>query len=152
MKHTWTLFVSLTCLALSPAAALAADDELEVTMEVIDDLASIDGQIVRMQGPEDGGRTSDEGVAGDGFDIEDDDAQDVDADRNVDESDFLDDFGEELSDDFEHDDNGEGLADLDFESNDDLEEGEDVDDDRFDEVEDDMDEEMDDEVSSEARM
>ena len=53
MKHIRIFFASLvlTCFALSPAAALANDDELDVTMEVIDDLADIDGEVMRMRGP-----------------------------------------------------------------------------------------------------
>ena len=43
----------LVCFALFPAAVLADDfDDLEVTMEVIDDLARIDTVVPEMRGPE----------------------------------------------------------------------------------------------------
>ena len=47
--------LALSLFALFPAAAMADDDELDVTMEVLDSIADIDGQVIVMQGPEDGG-------------------------------------------------------------------------------------------------
>ena len=44
----------LTCFAFVPAVARADDmDDLDVTMDVFDDIASIDGDIAMMEGPDD---------------------------------------------------------------------------------------------------
>jgi hypothetical protein len=56
MKHL-NVFIAtliLTCFALLPTAVRADDlDDLEVTLEVIDDLASVDDTISQMRGPDD---------------------------------------------------------------------------------------------------
>jgi hypothetical protein len=55
--------MALTCFALFPAAASAADiDDLDVTMEVLDSIAGLDGQVMEMRGPE----ADPEGPDGDG--------------------------------------------------------------------------------------
>ena len=54
MKHLKLILASmaLTCFALFPAAASAADiDDLDVTMEVLDSIAGLDGQVMEMRGP-----------------------------------------------------------------------------------------------------
>ena len=52
LKTTMTS-LALTCLALFPALATANDlDELDVTMEVLDSVAELDGQVLVMPGPE----------------------------------------------------------------------------------------------------
>ena len=125
---------AMTCLTFGPLTALA-DDELEVTMEVIDDLSDIDDEIVEMRGP-----------SGDEDGLEDELELVADADDDISAEEFADDFDEEIEDGFEHDDGLDEIDD-DFEADDDLEEGEDVDEDRFDEPEeDDMDDEMPEEV------
>ena len=53
MKQLNLLMASLavTCFALYPAASLA-DEELDVTIEVFDDLSEVDGDFTEMRGPE----------------------------------------------------------------------------------------------------
>ena len=54
MRHLNILMATLvlTCFAILPAAARAADlDDLEVTMDVMDELSSVDSSIALMEGP-----------------------------------------------------------------------------------------------------
>ena len=134
MKHitiTLTTFV-LTGLALAPAVAFAGDlDDLDVTMEVLDDTSSIDNSIPEMQGPADG--ESDAGVDAETGDAGGDDAESDD--RGDDDYQNEDDFGHDEDvggdDDFEHDqDFDEG--DLDREDDFEDEQGEDRDLDEYD--------------------
>ena len=68
----------LTCFAFVPAVARADDmDDLDVTMDVFDDITSIDGDIAMMEGPDD--------------DELDDAEDDMDDDSDVDSSDDEDD-------------------------------------------------------------
>ena len=111
--------VVMSCLSLLPLTA-SADDELEVTMEVIDDLSDVDGDFVEMRGPD--------------FDEDPlEEANDEEAGDEIDE-DLLAEFDEEILDDFEHDDAGDEFFAADFDEDaEDLDEGEDVDIDEFDE-------------------
>ena len=43
--------VALSLIALFPEAAMADDDELDVTMEVFDSVADFDGPVIVMEGP-----------------------------------------------------------------------------------------------------
>lgn len=122
MKRLTIFAVSLisTCWLLLPATG-RADQDLEVTMEVIDDLAELDGIVSQMPGP----GSNDFG--------EDDD-------RNLRGDDAGERLGEEggRPDGFEHDDMDEDDADREMTSEDEFEEDEDVDDDLFDEEDEDL--------------
>ena len=114
----------LTCFAYFPAPVFADGlDDLDVTMEVMDDMAGIDDAILEMRGPEGDGDDL-------GDDSGDDEASDHEEDREGDASE--DDFGEEQGefeeheDDFEDDDDFDE-EDLDEEDDFEEEEGEDVD-------------------------
>jgi len=114
----------LTCFAYFPAPVFADGlDDLDVTMEVLDDVAGIDDAILEMRGPEGDGDDL-------GDDSGDDEASDHEEDREGDASE--DDFGEEQGefeeheDDFEDDDDFDE-EDLDEEDDFEEEEGEDVD-------------------------
>ena len=112
MKHiimTLTAFV-LTGLALAPAISFAGDlDDLDVTMEVLDDTSGIDDSIPEMQGPVDG--ESDAGVGEEQGEAGGDDA----------ESDDRGDDDYQSEDDFGHDEDGGGGGD--FEHDQDFDEG-----------------------------
>ena len=114
----------LTCFAYFPAPVFADGlDDLDVTMEVLDDVAGIDDAILEMRGPEGDGDDL-------GDDSGDDEASDHEEDREGDagEDDFGEDQGEfeEHEDDFEDDDDFDE-EDLDEEDDFEEEEGEDVD-------------------------
>ncbi len=142
MKGIHVLIASMaaSALALSPAIA-TADDELDITMEVIDDLETLEEEIARMEGP--GSNDIEEDFPG-----EDGEGGDDEDDRSI-----LDQF-EEMDGEFDVDDENDGFefenedeeADREFESEDDFEEGEDVDDDEFDEIEEEGEDEMDGEI------
>lgn len=110
MKELRLLIASmtLTCFALFPAVS-HADDDLDVTMDVFDDLSKIDGMVADMQGPEmpdadddDGDHGSDDGGEHHGDDgFEDDDNFDNDDALDHDEDDF--DEGEDIEDDIDDD-------------------------------------------------
>ena len=143
MKEFKLLIASmvLTCFALFPVASLA-DDDLDVTMEILDDLAQLEGVVLQMPGPD----GSDKGSAGgddDGDDHEDEDGDDHedqkdgfhddDTESGEGEHDFGDGFTGGEDDGFEHDD--EGDTDDDLEPGEDDAEGDDVDTDEFDDEE-----------------
>jgi len=120
----------LTCFACFPAAVFADGlDDLDVTMEVMDDMAGIDDAILEMRGPEDDDFV---GGDGDGDDSDDDPESDSggfdDEGSDHDEDDFGEEQGEfeEHEDDFEDDDDFDE-EDLDEEDDFEEEEGEDVD-------------------------
>ena len=50
----------LTCFALFPVVSLA-DDDLDVTMEILDNLAQIEGVVLQMRGPDDNDKGGDRG-------------------------------------------------------------------------------------------
>ena len=75
----FTASIALTCFSLFPAFAAADElDELDVTFEVLDSVADLDGQVLEMRGPDaetdeeesdedsdsDGGVEEDRGAAG----------------------------------------------------------------------------------------
>jgi len=109
--------LALSVFALSPAGAMA-DDELDVTMEVLDSVANIDGDVIVMQGPEDDGfaGADDEGDEHDGGDVAE---RDRESDEGMNDASSLeDDFvADVFDDDFAHDE--------DFTSDDDEEHSED---------------------------
>lgn len=113
---------ALSSLSLLPATAMANDDELDVTMEVLDSVADIDGQVLVIPEPEDdrleGADNEGEGVEHDGeMDARENDGIDSGSDR-------VDDFAGEGSDDnFANDD--DFAHDDDFESDEDEEHSED---------------------------
>ena len=138
---------ALAALAWTPASH--ADDELEVTLQVLDDLSDLDGGIIEMPGPgdefrEDDFETGDDedgtGEFGeDGAEMREEDPQIRDF-IEVDESEFG-----GIEDDFEHDDVDTDIED-DLDEEDDFEEEEDVFDDDFDDDDEDSDfDDMDDE-------
>jgi hypothetical protein len=72
--------LALTCCGLFPAVTLADDmDELDVTMDVLDSVAGIDGNVLIMSGPE--------GFVAEGPDGEDGGEFDDDVDRDRDDGD-----------------------------------------------------------------
>ena len=116
----------LTCFASFPVASLA-DDDLDVTMEILDNLAQIEGVVLQMTDPDDNDKGAD-GGGDEGDDYEDDGAGDDDHEDRF-EHDGEED-GDDHEDGFEHDDEGETDADLEPGENHD--EGDDVDTDEFD--------------------
>lgn len=118
MKTTVSLAaVAVLGLAAAPPSAAQQDDELEVTMEVLDELGDLDRQLPEMRGPR---RDGDAGEPG-----EEGDAAGGEAASAADEPPV---FG----DDFEHDDGNDEFDD-DLLEEGDFEDGEEVDDDTFDE-------------------
>jgi len=104
--------LALTCVAMFPTASLAEDlDDLDVTMEVLDDTSDIDDAVAQMRGPGDG-------------DDSDDGGNDDDSGDGEDEFDGSDDFNDE--DGFEDDDDFDNEDE--FEDEDGFDEGEDIDD------------------------
>jgi len=94
----------LTCFALLPGIASAGDlDDLDVTMEVVDNIGDISDVVAEMDGPDDGHASDDESDA--------------------------DDYEDGAGDDFASDDDFDEEND-DFAEEHDFEEGEDIDDDR----------------------
>ncbi len=120
--------IALTCIATFPATSMANDD-LDVTMDVFDDLAEVDDAITEMRGPEGIDEFEDDG--GDGA-AEDDEFLNEDVDDSF-----------ESDDDFEEDDENE----LGNEGR--FEDGEEVDDD-VDETEDMEDDFEDDEMADDG--
>ena len=117
--------LALTCFALTPNMARADDlDDLEVTMEVLDDTSGLDFEVSAMRGPEgseDGSRDAlgeDEGDADDGFSEDEEPEEDFGEDDGFSE--------DEEQDDFSADDE---FSDDDLSEEGDFEEGEDIDDD-----------------------
>ncbi|MFQ5566171.1 MAG: hypothetical protein ACE5EU_07400 [Paracoccaceae bacterium] len=110
--------VVLTCVALLPAASLA-DEELDVTMDVIDDLASVEGVILETRGPDGGDENREDGAA-----VAEGDGPDHDGEGE-------DDYGEGSRDDgdvgFEDDDRGDFDFGGDFGEDEEGDEGDDVD-------------------------
>ena len=142
MKYFQTLLVStaLSLLALGPAAA-QSDNELEVTMEVIDDLEGIE-DIVRMRGPVAEDRiVADEGAEEDLFGDQYEEASRL-ASQGFGGEEFAAQFEENIEDDFEYDDRDEDMDESFEDERDDLEDGENVDQDEFDIIEEEMDEDM----------
>lgn len=151
----------LTCFAFLPATARAANlDDLEVTMEVMDNVADFDFAMAEMRGPEAlesdgdmGGESDDDGEDDHGEDEPDHDESvagldDEESDHGEDGDAGFGDDEEELEehiDDFE-DDGDFDEEDLDEEDEDIDDEGEDIDDDEIDEDDDDDDDGMDDDT------
>jgi hypothetical protein len=104
----------LTCFALFPGIASAGDlDDLDVTMEIIDNIGDISDVVAEMDGPEDGRAGDDESDAddyeeSDGDDFESDDDFDEENDNFAEEHDFEE--GEDVDDDRREEDDmpGEG--------------------------------------------
>lgn len=118
--------VMLTCFALFPVLATADVDDLDVTMEVMDNAEDVNNGI-EMLGPEsdDGQHDFDETDSDEG---RDEDRDDEDDRRDEDDDDFDDD------DDFESDEDGEhSEEESDFDEGDDIETDE-ADDDMEDDV------------------
>ncbi len=139
MKGIHVLIASMAASALALAPAVAtADDQLDVTMEIIEDLEGLEEDIARMEGPVE-----------DNFEVDLPDGEGSEEDDRG----ILDQF-EEMDGEFDVDDENDGfefdnedeVADREFESEDDFEEGEDVDDDEFDEIEEDGEDDMDGEL------
>lgn len=137
------LAATIAIFALAAGVPAVAQDELEVTMEVIDDLEGIE-EIVRMRGPDPDSRiVADEGADEDLFDEQYEEASRL-ARQGFGGEELAAQFDEAIEDDFEHDDRDEDMEETFEDERDDLEDGEDVDQDEFDEVmEEPMDEPMD---------
>jgi hypothetical protein len=120
--------LALSIFALSPATAMA-DDELDVTMEVLDSIADIDGDVIVMEGPEDEGfaESDDAGNEHDGGDVAE---RDGEADEETNDERGLDDeFVAGVSgDDFTHDEDFESDEEEEHsEDESDFDEGDDID-------------------------
>lgn len=109
----------LTCVALLPAASLAEED-LDVTMDVIDDLASVEGVILETRGP-------DGDDAGQEYEYDDEERDDDPGHDGEDERDLGDRSREDGEDDFEDGDRDEFDDDSDFDEEDGGDEGDEVD-------------------------
>ncbi|MFQ6004036.1 MAG: hypothetical protein ACE5OQ_00915 [Woeseia sp.] len=118
--------VILICVAPFPGASLA-DEELDVTMDVIDDLAGVEGVILETRAPD--GDDEEREDSADGGNGDDDPADDGEG-----EGDSGDRSQEDGDDDFEHGDRDEFDDDGDFGEEEDGDEGDDVDLDEPDEV------------------
>ena len=120
---------ALTLMSFFPAVARADEmDDLEVTMEVLDDPSDLEFNMTRMRGPDDG--DVDEGDWQDGGEDADDEYDDEADGRDDDESEDAGDLDDgDTDDEFEHDDE---LEEEEMEDEDDFEDGEDVDDDEYD--------------------
>ncbi len=134
--------VALSLWALLPAAAHADDDELDVTMEVLDSIADIDGDVIVMEGPEhdDFDDHEDESDERERDGVADHDESDRESDRVSDdmfdeEHESERDFLADASDDgFTHDDDFESDEDEEHaEEESDFDEGDDIDTDEHDE-------------------
>ena len=135
MKQLNILIASmvLTTTGMLPAVALADMDDLDVTMEVLDDIADIDGQVLVMRGP-DGGEESDE-MESDEDEVREDDASETDERES--EEEVRDEMNEALvrEDGFEDDDDFRNEEDGDHtEDESDFDDGEEIDEDEFDEI------------------
>lgn len=128
--------IFLTVVSLAPGLAIADIDELDVTMEVLDSVADIDGEVLEMRGPDGAGEDAfdderdGEGMGEDG--IAEDDGDEI-SDEEVNQY-----FAEqaEREGDFEGDDDFSSRADaeaLDDEGN--FDDDENIDDDEPDPVE-----------------
>lgn len=135
------LTATFAVLALLTGLPAAAQDELEVTMEVIDDLEGIE-EIVRMRGPEPDARiVADEGAEEDLFNEQFEEASRL-ARQGFGGEELAAQFDEAIEDDFEHDDRDEDMEETFEDERDDLEDGEDVDQDEFDIIDEPMEEPM----------
>ena len=143
--------LALTCCGFFPAVAMADDmDELDVTMDVLDSVAGVDGNVLIMSGPE--------GFVAEGPDGEDVGEFDDDGDRNngdENEGELRSESGGESDDERDEaeedgfDDDGDFLGEDDDEDElthdeGDFDDGEAIDDDEIEEVEMEDDDEMDD--------
>ena len=114
MKNFRLLIASmvLTCFALIPVVSLA-DEDLEVTMDVIDNLSQVEGVIIQMtaaKGDDEGGHDGEDGGDdhdGDQGDDEHDGEVGGDGHDGEEGGDSGDEFGHEGDDGFEYDNEGE---------------------------------------------
>ena len=144
----------ITFLGLFPAAALA-DDELDVTMEVLDSVADIDGDVIVMRGPDGEDGISDDGEfdgesdgEADGRDSDERESDETEGDDEISDEEVNAFFEEEAAreDEFEGDRNFQSEDDNENLGNvDDFEEGEDIDSEEFQEEE--MNDDMEDDDS-----
>lgn len=118
--------MAVTCFTMFPAAA-AANDELEVTMEIFEDIADVDGDVVEMRGPESDETSGDD--IGDELRAEGDEGipDEEQSDELAREIEELERRGEESGDTFVHNDDIDIRDTSDLVEEDDFEEGEDVD-------------------------
>lgn len=157
MRRLHVLFASLALalLALAPAAVRADErDDLDVTMEVLDEVGDLDRAIAEMDGPDLGEVEDEDWEDEDGRTREDDEhgsARDQDSAsedeyeddyEDEDEDELEEEFEDDFEDEFEHGEEDETEDDMEYE--DDFEDGEDVDEDEFDDEDDE--EEDDDEL------
>jgi hypothetical protein len=166
--------LALTCCGFFPAAAMADDmDELDVTMEVLDDVAGIDGNVMIMRGPESGAAEGPDGEDSDhegGFEDEmhaGEDGHQGESDEGINDDDLR--AEEEREHEEESDDGFEADSDFLGEDDDedelvhnegDFDDGESIDDDEIEDDDDDMDDddmdddddvaELDDDVSDDV--
>jgi cytochrome c556 len=141
MKHLNVLITTmvLTCFAFMPAGARAAADleDLEVTMDIMDDISSVDSSIAMMEGPDGGNIARFEAQASG---LNEDVERDVDINEDVSDRGEAggDEFGDDdeefeaHADDFGDDSDFDEDHDLDDEDDFEEEEGEDIDDDEYD--------------------
>ena len=121
----------LTGVVIFPGVVRADDlDDLDVTMEIIDDVSGFDFNVAEMEGP-DGASLDD----GDDY-LKDESGEESEQDDSGDE--IEDSFDDDMDDAFEHDEDFDD-EELDEEDEFEHEEGEDIDDDEYDD-----DDEMDD--------
>lgn len=125
--------LALSCMAFFPAVARADGslDDLDVTMEVLDDKIDLSIKLSEMRGPDFSGVEHEDDAEDQGSDHGSDDEQDQEHDerREHDEADEFED--EEHDDGFDHDDE---LYEDEFEDEDDFETGDEVDTDEFDDA------------------
>lgn len=114
--------ILIAALALTATAALA-DDELEVTMQVIDNYADIDEYVVSMREP---------AADASALTLDDDALNAEESNSEVSAEDFAEDFREPIADGFEFDPVLDQLNNA-LNAYNDLDEGENVDEDVFDE-------------------
>jgi hypothetical protein len=125
MKTSNVFFTILVLglMAFAPATVCAADelDDLDITMQVLDDTSELEDTIAEMEGPDD-----------DDVEVWEDESEYEYGDEMRDKEDAssgAEEFTEEFEDEFEHD---EVYEEDEMEREDDFEDGEDVDEDAFD--------------------
>lgn len=120
----------LTLMAFAPAAARADDDmdDLEVTLEVLDDVQDLDDAIAEMAGPDDDDVTDEDWERSGNAEDEPDDEGEPE-DEPEDEEEFEDEMEDDFEDEFEHDDEA---SEDEMEDEDDFEDDEDIDEDAID--------------------
>lgn len=130
----FVISIALAIFSFSPTVVLA-DDELDVTMEVLDSVADIDGEMLEMRGPEADDFADSDETSGEGADLPNEESREEEEQAEQAANDY---FAEEQAreNDFEGDEDFRSDPDeANFENESRFDDGEDIDDDAPDEIE-----------------